>query len=64
MSRNHYFELKILPGCDLFTEARMRSHTETRAGWWAVRVPDDWASCPNCLTPWKCNGPHEPRARK
>jgi hypothetical protein len=24
---------------------------------------DDWSDgCPNCITPWKCNGPHEPKA--
>lgn len=57
------FQIHILPSCDLFTVAKMRSHTEMD-GQWAKTVPDDWESCPNCQTPWKCNGPHEPRARK
>ena len=30
----------------------------------AARTSDDWDEaddmCPNCVTPWKCNGPHEP----
>lgn len=32
-------------------------------GWYARRPkpePEDWPDgmCPNCVTPWKCNGPH------
>lgn len=23
-------------------------------------VSEDDYACPNCVTPWKCNGPHEP----
>ena len=23
-----------------------------------AHVDEDWL-CPNCVTPWKCNGPHE-----
>ena len=26
----------------------------------AWREPDDDSMCPNCVTPWKCNGPHVP----
>jgi hypothetical protein len=28
-----------------------------RAAWLAA----EQEMCPNCVTPWKCNGPHEPR---
>lgn len=24
-----------------------------------VRIGMDGDMCPNCVTPWKCNGPHE-----
>lgn len=28
------------------------------SGWCGEEHPDDM--CPNCVTPWKCNGPHVP----
>lgn len=27
---------------------------------WHGRLPGDEYLCPNCQTPWKCNGPHIP----
>lgn len=38
--------------------------TTNRPSTAAAREPVDDADlmCPNCVTPWKCNGPHEPTA--
>jgi hypothetical protein len=30
-----------------------------RGGW--MDKPDEYM-CPNCVTPWKCNGPHSPES--
>lgn len=40
------------------------SMTTNRPSTAAAREPVDDADlmCPNCVTPWKCNGPHEPTA--
>lgn len=29
-------------------------------GWDEYGAPDEADMCPNCVTPWKCNGPHLP----
>lgn len=30
----------------------------------SIEELDRWQEhCPNCITPWKCNGPHEPRKK-
>jgi hypothetical protein len=31
-----------------------------RHGYYTPYFDDDDGMCPNCVTPWKCNGPHEP----
>lgn len=39
------------------------------AVFWAINertsdMADTEYMCPNCVTPWKCNGPHDPQKRQ
>lgn len=56
-----------------FCEYHIRGvHLGLKGGWWLdrecsplpakERANESEYMCPNCVTPWKCNGPHESAA--
>jgi hypothetical protein len=40
------------------------AHPETEAAMRGAALDDEDDLCDNCVTPWKCNGPHVPRAAR
>ena len=52
---------KELPKPDHVQQALTYAYILRHEVWWTPAEYDETAGmCPNCQTPWKCNGPHEP----
>lgn len=61
MTDRDRFTLHILPGMPATREGAMRvAGTMARHLALHAELRGEWLSCPNCITPWKCNGPHDP----